>query len=289
MGNLFEPKVSIVVVNLNGEDDTFECVDSLKKIGYKNYEIVVVDNGSSKKNYERLKKNLKGVTILRKEENLGFTGGYNVGIRYAKASGSRYVAILNNDTVVDEKWLSEFVKLAKEEKKFGVIGSKSCYYGQREIIQTAGLAFNKFWATFYEIGNGLRDEDHYNENREVTAVSGVSMLMDLKNPLEDILFDEELFLYYEDVDLCLRMKRNGYKVLYCAKSKVYHKISRTAKKVKGLSLYWGIRNRLRVIRRYYGFIPYVWVFIRLLVKGVVDLSVMDKVSAKAYFRGLCNK
>ena len=119
------PKVAIVILNWNGLADTLECLDSLQKIVYPNYVVVVIDNGSNGNDAEIIKKKFGDfVFVIEEEKNLGFAGGCNEGIRWALHSGAKYVLLLNNDTVVDPNFLIELVNVAQNDPQIGIVGPK---------------------------------------------------------------------------------------------------------------------------------------------------------------------
>ena len=279
------PKVIVTTVNFNLEEDTIKCVNSLLRQDYKNYEIVVVDNGSERESYERLRSKFKNIKFLRNEENLGFTGGYNTGIRYAKNAGARYVLIINNDTLADKNYISELVKVAVTDKKIGIVGCKALFMGERDKIQTAGILFDEKAVFYLDRGLGEKDNGQYDKAEEM-IVSGVSMLINLSMPGELIYFDDSLKFYYEDVDICERVRRAGYKIMYNPKAVLEHRFSATANKVSGLKAYYGWRNHLRVIRKYHSFSTYLITLVKAWLRGVKFLFSFDKVLISNYFKAL---
>ena len=103
------PKASIIILNWNGKEDTLECLESVGKIDYPNFDTIVVDNGSSDESVKAFQKEFPKVKVLETGENLGYAGGNNVGIRYALDNGADYILILNNDTIVDSQLLKAFI------------------------------------------------------------------------------------------------------------------------------------------------------------------------------------
>ena len=124
-------KVTIILLNWNGKEDTIECLESLKHITYPNYEILLVDNGSTDGSVECFRERYPGMEIIENGENLGFAEGNNVGIRRAMDEGADYVLLLNNDTVVDPEFLGELVKVGESDPKIGIVGPKICYYNNK--------------------------------------------------------------------------------------------------------------------------------------------------------------
>src|SRR3989339_346256 len=128
-----KPLVYILILNWNGKEDTLECLSSLKKIDYPNYKTIVIDNGSTDDSVKIINKKYPKIKIIENKKNLGYAEGNNVGIRYALKNKADYVLILNNDTIVDKKFLTELVKVGESNEKVGIVGPNVyCYFFQAE-------------------------------------------------------------------------------------------------------------------------------------------------------------
>lgn len=245
-----EPRVSIIIVNWNGFEDTSECLQSIKKIDYPNYEIIVVDNGSRDNSAERIKEEFPHVILIKNKTNLGFAEGNNVGIRYALSSSVDYLFILNNDTVVDPKVLSVLVEVGERDPSIGVLGSKVYNFNKPKVLCFAGSKIN--WETGIAQHTGMNEEDsgQYDKTTEVDRLSGCAMIIKRK-VIEDIgCFDRRFFLYYEETDLCNRARQFGYKIVFVPDSIIWHKVSRSAGGEKSpLMTYYLARNRLLFLRK----------------------------------------
>ena len=121
-------KIAIVILNWNGYEDTSECIISLKKITYDNYQIVVVDNGSIQDDYLLLKKNFSDIEVVRSESNLGFTGGNNLGIENAMKMNPDYFLLLNNDTTVEPDFIQRLLDVFEKEKNAGIAAPQINYF-----------------------------------------------------------------------------------------------------------------------------------------------------------------
>ena len=119
-----QPKVTVIILNWNGKEDTLECLASVKKIDYSNFEIVLVDNGSVDDSVEAVSEHYPDVTLLQTGDNLGYAGGNNVGIRYALDNKAEYVLLLNNDTVVDVQLINAFIVASKAIVNRAIMGGK---------------------------------------------------------------------------------------------------------------------------------------------------------------------
>jgi GT2 family glycosyltransferase len=125
------PKVSVIIVNWNGLRDTIERIESLDKINYSNFEIIVVDNGSKSDDARILRNKFKEIRLLELKRNIGFAIGNNIGIMVALQNESHYVLLLNNDTVVDNYVLDEMIMVTESKQHAGVLGSKIYLYGKK--------------------------------------------------------------------------------------------------------------------------------------------------------------
>ena len=133
------PKVCVIILNWNGLEDTIECLESLKKTTYPNYEVVVVDNGSKGNDAQVLEERFADrIHLVRNDRNYGYAGGNNIGIRYAlTGSVPDYLLILNNDVVVAPDFLTEMVGAAAGDEQIGLVGPKTYVYGTSDRLELA--------------------------------------------------------------------------------------------------------------------------------------------------------
>lgn len=217
------PKVSMIILNWNGVEDTIECLESLKKITYPNYEVIVVDNASSGNDVEVLRERYGNyIHVIANDENYGYPEGCNVGMRYALKKGTDYILLLNNDIVVDPEFLTELVKVAESDPSIGLTGSKIYYYYHPNRIQSAGGKI-RWWLGDIEGYGGEEDMGQYDDVAERDLVFATSCLIK-KKVIERISFLDPFFFFgVEEYDYCPRAKRAGFKVVYVPHSKVWHK------------------------------------------------------------------
>ena len=249
------PSVFIVLVNWNGLADTLECLESLQSLEYENFSIVLVDNASADNSVEAIRGKYPSVRILANPENLGFTGGNNVGIRHALENGAAYVWLLNNDTVVDRHALSRLVEAAEGDRGIGILGSKIYYSSEPNVISFAGATIDWARGTSSHIGRGEVDTGQFDNLSEVERVSGCSMLVK-RAVCETVgLFDEAFFLFVEDVDWCVRARRSGFRCVFVPSSVVWHKEGSSIRKAEQSSLfsYYNTRNFLLLIKKNFSF------------------------------------
>lgn len=252
------PKVSIIIVNWNGLEDTLECLESLRKIDYNNYEIIVVDNNSSGDDViviEEKHGNFIKQIIINKN-NLGFSGGNNVAIDSALKDNADVILLLNNDTIVEPNFLTNLVKASIEHPNAGILTPMINYYSNKSVIWSAGGKISKLKASGFSSGYN-RDEKYFRMNDYCTFASGCCMYIK-REVFEKIgLLDEKYFLYLEDTDFCYRTVKAGFKILYAGESLIYHKVqSTTAKQNSLLPVYYSLRNRLYFAKKNLGFFSY---------------------------------
>src|SRR3989338_7606720 len=171
------PKIAIVILNWNGKTDTKECLNSLKNITYPNYEIILVDNGSVDGSVEMLEKEHPEIMLIKNKENLGFTGGNNVGIKKALEHNADYVLLLNNDTIVEPDFLGTMVGVAEQDASIGIIGPKIYYYSLPYVIWSAGGKYISFLGKARTNGINQTDGPEYNVQKKVSWVTGCAMMI----------------------------------------------------------------------------------------------------------------
>lgn len=257
-----QPYVYIIILNWNGLEDTSECLESLKKLDYDNFDVILVDNNSSGDDVKAIEEQFGDfiLKIIVNNSNLGFSGGNNVGIKYALENGADYVLLLNNDTVVEPDFLSRMIGSEKNDKSTGIITPMINYYSNKDKIWSAGGNIRKIKASGFTFGYNENAEKH-NYDKLCTFASGCCMLIK-SEVIKDVgLLDENYFLYLEDTDYCQRTLDAGYKILYVGSSKIYHKVfSTTTKQNAMLPLYYSVRNRLYFAKKNLGFFFYLAFF-----------------------------
>ena len=249
-----EPKVTVIIPNWNGMDHILECLESLLKVDYYNCDVIVVDNNSEDGSPKAIGESFPEVQIMRNSENLGFAEGCNVGIRQAMKSGSAYVWLLNNDTLVDPQSLSFLVRAAEKDNGIGMTGSKIYEYDDPEIIRCAGMTINWFRGETNLIGWHQRDKGQFNNYRDVEALEGCSLLIRRMVCEEVGLMDKEYFLYNEEIDWCVRARQRGFRCTFVPESIVFHKGGASSgEALRPIFSYYHTRNMLRTIRKSFSF------------------------------------
>lgn len=243
------PLVTIVVLNWNGLADTLKCLESLAGLNYAAYGVVVVDNGSTDGSPAVIRQRFPEVVVIENGENLGYTGGNNVGLRYALAQGADYVLLLNNDTVVASDFLHLLVEAAGAGEDVGMAGPTIYYYDLPDVIWSAGGAIDWRQGRTWMVGLDERDSGQFGlAPRGVDFVTGCALLVK-RAVLEQVgLLDERFFVYYEEAEWCVRARRVGFKIVHVPQAHTWHKISPGNQTDSPLVHYYMTRNRLLFLK-----------------------------------------
>jgi len=208
--------VAVIVLNWNGWRDTLECLASLEKLDYPNYQVVVVDNGSTDGSEERIRDSYSNVSMLQTGANLGFAGGNNAGIEYALQHDAGYVWLLNNDTIVDPEALTELIAVAESDEKVGLVGSSLYYFHDPKSLQAYGGGTVNWWMGTNKL---LKEPARVS----LDFVCGASVLIK-RSVVESVgLLDTLYFFYWEDVAYSRRAVEAGWKLAVAARSRILHK------------------------------------------------------------------
>jgi len=271
------PRVSIIVLNWNGWKDTIECLESLSKVTYHSYDIVIVDNhsrdGSVSKIWDYCKalyeeslgyhlrcvefdgkeyyeiprdtishtlhqnapKNRHTIALVKSNDNYGFAGGNNIGIRYALDNfNPSYLLLLNNDTIVDASFLDLLVSVGESNESIALLGPKilyNDYNGRKDVIWFAGGKINYWFGNIYtHLSDGEPDSYSDNHIKEVDWLSGCALLMKVTSEMP--LLNSRYFFGFEDVEYCIKAKKRGKKIIFVPSSRIWHKIGMSRKKTK---------------------------------------------------------
>ena len=217
------PKVTVVILNYNHAIDTIECLRSLESVKYPNYEIVVVDNGSTDGSLKKIKEAFPSISLINNHKNLGFAEGNNVGIRYAMNSATDYVFLLNDDTIVDKGCIDRLVTVGESADNIGVIGPIVCQYGKRDKVYAEYGVVSYREAVTTLVGYGRTFRKNINQPKDVDFVIGCAFMIKRKAIEKVGLLDSQYFAYHEEVDWCMRTKANGFRVVYVPDVIVWHK------------------------------------------------------------------
>ncbi len=255
-------RIFVVVLNWNRAGDTIECLHSLSQLVLDSIDltVVVVDNASLDDSVERIKETKLpfGFVLLENSENLGFAAGNNVGIDYALHQGADYVMVLNNDTIVDKRLLVELVSSFEEMGgDVGVVSPKIYFakgfefhkdrYLKEDLGKVVWYAGGKVdWKNVLGFNEGVDEVDvgQFSKVKDIDFATGCCSLFSASALKKVGFYDKRYFMYFEDVDLSVRLKKTGYKVLFNPKGIVFHKVAQSSGIGSDLNDYFITRNRL---------------------------------------------
>ena len=259
------PLISVVVVNFNGKKFLDDCLSSLERQTFQGFEVILVDNGSSDDSVAFIQKKFPQVILVENGKNLGFAGGTNAGIRIAKGE---FIFTLNNDTIADPRMLEEIVRPMQMDSGIGVCGTKMLLPDGR--INSTAICISRSGAA-WDRGMGEPDDGQYDKTEEVFgACAGAALYR--RSMLDEIgLFDEDFFLYMEDVDLAFRVRLGGWKCVYVPSSRVVHIHGGTAGFKSELATYYGNRNLLWIVCKNYHVRTILLCFPWLVIRNSADI------------------
>jgi len=217
------PKVFIIILNWNGLQDTLECLESVYKLDYTNFHVIVVDNGSTDNSVTVIRETYPEVIIIENIDNLGYTGGNNIAMSYAMHNGADYMWLLNNDTIVEKDTLGKLVDKAEKNIEVGLISPILYYYDQPDRIQYCGSYIDwKNKTIVYPEERNLNISEDFKTGRNV-CLCGTALLIK-REVIEKIGYlDEKFFAYWEDTDYSTRVLKEGFRNIICTSSRIYHK------------------------------------------------------------------
>jgi len=275
------PLVYIIVLNWNGKDITLDCLDSLSKLKYDNYKLLVVDNGSTDESAEVINKNYPTVEFLKLDSNIGYAAGNNAGFEYIKDRNAEFIIFLNNDTNVDQNFIEPLIKPLIKNSYIEQTVPKIFYEDDKNIIWYAGGMVNFWLGQIYHIGIRKKDCSKYSESKYIDYATGCCFCMRYKDFEEIGGFDESFPMYGEDVDLSLRIRSYGKNILFIPNSKIWHKVSASVggefsflklkRKITGIiklfSIHAGFIQKITIVLSWVVSIPYLFFkFIYLVFK-----------------------
>lgn len=234
------PNVGIVISNYNGWQDTVQCLESLQKQTYRDFEIILLDDASTNDSVQQLQKHLTENTVfLPQEANSGFAAVNNVGMRRALADGCDWVLLLNNDTVV----APDFLETLLQETPAGAVSCpKMLFLDPPDEIWFAGGELDRATGKVKHLGGHEKDGPAFAEKKQVSFITFCCVLLP-RQVVEEVGFlDETLFMYCEDVDYCIRLADAGVPLWFLPDARIWHKAGGSAGGM--LSVYYITRNTL---------------------------------------------
>lgn len=299
-----QPKVAIILINWNGYALTKACLESLKDLKYPHFQLILVDNGSEDGSGEKLKTEFPEIELLSSPDNIGFTGGNNLGIKWALDHFFDQVLLLNNDTVVEPDFLDPLVSFLEEHLDYGAVQPKIMLEADRDKLWNAGGGYFKGLEMTWSIGTGQLDEGQFDQEKDTPWITGCAILVRSAVIRKVGMLDARFFAYYEDVEWSFRIKKSGFKLRYLPQSKIYHVAGGSSRKIKTkegvvppILHYYRTRNHLFLIRSHSNPVSFVLSLLYQTLKNVAFMLYLglngrfQKVNAilKGHYEGLFSK
>ncbi|QOR76436.1 MAG: glycosyltransferase family 2 protein [Thermoflavifilum sp.] len=256
------PLVSFITLNYNNTSVTADLLRSMRKLTYPNIEVIVVDNHSDIDPAPELMAVYPDVKIIYNSKNLGFTGGNNAGIHSARGE---YLFFINNDTEVNPNLVEPLLDVFENYPDAGAVSPKIYYFFHPGIIQYAGYKkINSFTGRTGAIGSKKVDNGQYDFIKPTYYAHGAAMMIPRKVMEQVGEWPDIYFIYYEELDLSLAIRRKGYKIYFQPRSILYHKESMTVGKSSPFKTYYMNRNRILFMRRNVSFFSLIFFYSYLL-------------------------
>ncbi len=268
-------EVVVAILNWNGRSHLETFLPSVLRHS-QDARIVVIDNASTDDSVAFLQSHFPSVTIVKNDSNSGFAGGYNEGLAKIEAN---YAVLLNSDVEVSEGWLEPMLQLMERDASVAAVQPRIRAYSQPHLFEYAGAAGGFLDKDLFPFCRGRifdeleEDRNQYASDSEIFWATGACMLVRMSAFREVEGFDAGFFAHMEEIDLCWRFKNRGYKVMYCADSKVYHLGGGTLAYGNPRKTYLNFRNNLFLIyKNYYSSGLFLKLFRRLSLDGVAGLK-----------------
>ncbi len=240
-------KIYVILVNFNQSKLTIDCIESIRSSSVKIEKIIVVDNASNDNSMERLRK-IPDIELLESTENLGFSAGNNIGIKYALSHNATHIMLLNNDTVIH----GDMIKILLEHSDCRTVVVPKIYYYpvNSNKIWCAGGELRKFLTDSRQYGLDQEDTGQYDTEKKVSFCNGCCFMMKAEIVKKVGLLDENYFMYCEDNDYSIRLANHNIDIKYIPKAIMWHRVSAsvTGSPSKFIA-YYVIRNRMYCVRK----------------------------------------
>lgn len=265
-----EKLLSIITINYNGLKDTCELIDTLP-LNDETIEVIVVDNASTQDEATELEKRYPLIIVIRSDKNLGFAGGNNLGI---KAAHGKYLFFINNDTILSQpSALSLLITRIESSAQIGMVCPKIRFTWDKQPIQYAGYTpLSKITLRNKSIGFGEKDNGQYDTPHPTPYAHGAAMMVKREVIEKAGVMPECYFLYYEELDWSLMIRRAGYEIWYEPSCTIFHKESQTTGQMSPLKTYFITRNRLlfaqRNAQKDTKYLTYVYLIIVVATKDI---------------------
>jgi len=236
------PPVMVVIPHWNRKEELSRCLRSLAWQS-RLHQVVVIDNASTDASGEMLAAEFPRVRLYRCQSNLGFAGATNIGLRLAIAAGAEYVLLLNNDTVAHPRLIEHLVEFARQDARRGIVAPSVYYLDRPTRLWSSGGEIDLTRCACHQLAAEGK------KPRQVDYASGCALLVASRLIQHVGLLDPRFFMYFEEVDWCLRARRAGFEIWHLPQAKVWHEVSATLGEKSPALHYYMARNRLLLLQK----------------------------------------
>ncbi|WBL42586.1 glycosyltransferase family 2 protein [Algoriphagus halophytocola] len=247
-------RVAVILLNWNGIEFTRACLNSLSKVDFRDFKVILVDNASQNPEGEALKNEFPELDLIQNSENLGFSGGNNVGIRAALDQGFSHVLLLNNDTEVEPDFLGKMTEQISSYPEVGIVQPMICFLHEKGKIWSAGGTWKQALGRAITRGDRRMISAYQPASVNLDWATGCCMLLSREAIQKAGLLNEQYFAYFEDVEWSLRIRKSGFNIQLVPAAKIYHEAGASSKKkhdegtLSPSVFFWHVRNQFYLIR-----------------------------------------
>jgi GT2 family glycosyltransferase len=245
-----QPLIAVVVLNTNRRDDTLTCLASLAALDYANHVVLVLDNASTDGSVEAVRAQFPEARVLPLADNRGYAGNNNVGIEAAMAMGAEWILVLNEDTVLAPTCFTELMQVAGADARIGALGPMVYHHDEPGVIQSAGGMLDRHW-TARHAGENEDDTGQFAAPRRVDWVSGCAIMVRREAVQQVGALDDRFFYYWEETELCVRLKRAGWSIVHVPAARLWHKGVKRDYRPGPSIAYYNTRNRLLLMSKHH--------------------------------------
>ena len=250
-----KPSVGVVIVNWNLKDSLRETLLSFRKVNYPGLQIVVSDNASSDGSQEMVRAEFPEVHLLAHETGQGYARGASLGMAHL-VDKTDYIFSTTNDVIVDPEMINQLVDYAEQNPQAGMIGTKIYFFDRPNVLWHAGARINPLHGHNFHYGWNRTDCGQHDRIKECDYVTGCGVMLRSAAIKKTGTFKDDLIFYFEDADLCYRVRAAGYKIVYLPTARMYHKVETTLAKNRQRQLHYCTRNGLYLLQTHrVGFYP----------------------------------
>jgi len=243
------PIVTSIIINSGHQTDILECLASLFRGSYPNNKVIVLDYHLANESLNAIREIYPDVQVVELEKNLGYAGNNNVGIDIALEQGAEWIFILNDDVVLDPGCLTELMAIGENDPEIGVVGPLVYHHDEPNVIQSAGGLLGNYWQSQH-LGKNELDHGQYIDPHHVEWISGCAIMVRGKAIELAGMLDQNYFMYWEETEWCIRIRRVGWKVMHVPQAKIWHKGVRRNYQPTPSFTYYGTRNHLLTLSKH---------------------------------------